>query len=140
MEGIGSDVDNHSCPSCGCHDRERHLKLYIENTNALKNKASFRILHFAPENKLVEWLSVTLNPEIHIFADLHPRDNRYETIDIEKIPYSDESFDLVIANHILEHVSDPRQALSEINSNEARRQLRRAFFLFFKKIKSRWTT
>jgi hypothetical protein len=115
VEIIGSDVENHSCPSCGCHDRERHLKLYIENSDALKDKSGLRILHFAPENNLVKWLSTKFTPEIHIFADLYPMDNRYEAIDIERIPYSDNCFDLVIANHILEHVKNPRQALYEIN-------------------------
>lgn len=38
----------------------------------------------------------------------------YEVIDCCDIPYADESFDLVIANHMLFYVSDIGQALSEI--------------------------
>jgi SAM-dependent methyltransferase len=39
---------------------------------------------------------------------------RYELIDAAKIPYPDNHFDLVIANHMLYHVSDLKQVLTEI--------------------------
>ena len=111
---IGSDVDKFSCPHCGCHDRERHLKLYLEKTGVLNGKQRVRILHFAPERNIISWLS-QLNPELYILADLYAIDPRYERINIEEIPYGDQSFDLVIANHVLEHVDSPSKALSEIN-------------------------
>jgi len=114
LDVIGSDVDNFGCPSCGCHDRERHLKLYIEKTGILKGKEGMRILHFAPEKNIINFL-VELNPEIYILADLYSIDPRFEKIDIEEIPYSDRTFDLVIANHVLEHVNQPSKAMAEIN-------------------------
>jgi len=112
-EVIGSDLDNFGCPVCGSTDRERHLKQYLEKIGILKNKG-MRILHFAPEFKFVNFIK-NLNPEIHVFADLHPTNPSVKSIDICDIPYGDETFDLIIANHILEHVADCRLALSEIN-------------------------
>jgi len=38
----------------------------------------------------------------------------YRTIDIQKIPFPDKTFDCVIANHMLYHVPDISKALSEI--------------------------
>lgn len=114
LDIIGSNVENFGCPKCGCHDRERHLILYLEKLGILSGKKRVKILHFAPEKNIVSWLSL-LEPELHIFADLNPVDFRYECLDIEKIPYSDNSFDLVIANHVLEHVNSPFNALREIN-------------------------
>lgn len=38
-----------------------------------------------------------------------------QKIDIQDIPYPDESFDVVIANHMLYHVPDIEKALSEVN-------------------------
>lgn len=111
---IGSDVDKFGCPYCGCHDRERHLRLYLDKTGILNNKRKIRILHFAPEQHIISWLS-QFKPELHILADLYASDPRYERIDIENIPYGDQSFDLVIANHVLEHVNFPHKALFEIN-------------------------
>jgi glycosyltransferase involved in cell wall biosynthesis len=111
---IGSDVDNFSCPHCGCHDRERHLKMYIEKTGILEGKKKIKILHFAPERNILNFLA-KFNPEIHILADLYTSDPRFEKINIEAIPYDNSSFDLIIANHILEHVDNPNLALFEIN-------------------------
>jgi len=38
----------------------------------------------------------------------------YRVIDIQDIPYEDESFDIVIANYMLYHVPDIKKALSEV--------------------------
>lgn len=112
LNTIGSDIKNFGCPHCGSTDRERHLKLYCSALKILKKNA--RILHFAPEWNFASYLA-QFDPEVHIFADLHSKDLRFENINIEKIPYSDNSFDFVIANHIMEHVENPDAALAEIN-------------------------
>ena len=112
LNTIGSDIKNFGCPHCGSTDRERHLKLYCSALKILKKNA--RILHFAPEWNFASYIA-QFDPEIHIFADLHSKDPRFENINIEKIPYSDNSFDFVIANHIMEHVENPDAALAEIN-------------------------
>ena len=39
----------------------------------------------------------------------------FEQINIEEIPYDDQSFDIVIANHMLYHVPDLNKALSEVS-------------------------
>lgn len=39
---------------------------------------------------------------------------RYEVIDIQKIPYDDKTFDIVIANMMLYHVPDLNKALAEV--------------------------
>ncbi|RJP53254.1 MAG: class I SAM-dependent methyltransferase [Anaerolineaceae bacterium] len=42
------------------------------------------------------------------------RNFKFEQIDAQSIPYPDETFDAVIANHMLYHVPDRRKALSEM--------------------------
>ena len=39
---------------------------------------------------------------------------KFEIVNVEKIPYEDESFDLIIANHMLYHVGNIDRALNEI--------------------------
>jgi len=39
---------------------------------------------------------------------------KFEQIDAQAIPYADESFEIVIANHMLYHVPDSQKALAEI--------------------------
>jgi len=42
------------------------------------------------------------------------RNFKFEQIDAQSIPYKDETFDVVIANHMLYHVPDRQKALAEI--------------------------
>jgi SAM-dependent methyltransferase len=49
-------------------------------------------------------------------------DIRFEQANIEKLPFADRSFDTVICTHVLEHILEFRQALSELR-RVARRRL-----------------
>ncbi|MBE0671352.1 MAG: methyltransferase domain-containing protein [Anaerolineales bacterium] len=42
------------------------------------------------------------------------RNFKFEQIDAQSIPYKDETFDIVIANHMIYHVPDRSKALSEV--------------------------
>lgn len=110
---VGSDPDNYECPRCGSHDRERHLFMYMDACGVLDKVRGWRILHFAPEKNLSRILQAR-PPREYIRCDLFPKDSKTLKVDIEDIPFPNESFDLVIANHILEHVDDVERALREI--------------------------
>lgn len=69
-----------------------------------------RILHFAQERALYLWMKK--NQIVPVTADLYnPADLK---IDIEDTGIKDDSYDLIICNHVLEHVSDYRKALKEL--------------------------
>ncbi len=110
---IGSNVKNFGCPSCGCHDRERHLLLYLEALGLIDSFEGAAILHFAPELRLSEIVEAKV-PGRYVKGDLYPTSESIETIDMLAIDYPSESFDFVIANHVLEHVDDDLLALSEL--------------------------
>lgn len=113
LDIIGSDVDNFLCPNCGAHDRERHLLLYLAKLDLLGIFSRSRVLHFAPE----QWLSKLIelqNPAEYVKADLFPQSPDIEKIDLLEISYPDNSFDVVVANHVLEHVEDDIKALAEL--------------------------
>ncbi len=114
LEIVGSDIEQFGCPVCGAHDRERHLKLYCDALKIFEPFKNPRILHFAPEKHFLPYLA-SYKPEIHIKADLFSSSTTILPLNVEAIPYDDNSFDIVIANHILEHVSNVDKALSEIN-------------------------
>lgn len=113
LEMIGSDLDRFSCPKCGSHDRERHLMLYFEKLGIWEKFNGARILHFAPEPRLSEKISAC-QPANYILADLYPTASNIQKIDIHNIPFEADFFDLVICNHVLEHVADDQKALTEI--------------------------
>lgn len=110
---INGNTESFGCPRCGCHDRERHLMLFIEASKISTKMTNSKILHFAPEHHLMPWIK-SLSPSEYVPCDLNPKSKNIEKINIENIPYPDKYFDFLIANHVLEHVGDDLRALSEI--------------------------
>jgi SAM-dependent methyltransferase len=112
LDGVGSDVDNFGCMYCGCHDRERHLFMFFDELKLWGKMENRKILHFAPERHLAIRISEQA-PAEYVRADLDPANSDIRKIDATAIPFGDDTFDFLIANHILEHIPDYRQALSE---------------------------
>ncbi|UGB38983.1 class I SAM-dependent methyltransferase [Frateuria soli] len=110
---VGSDLDHFACPRCGANDRDRHLRLYFERCGIAERLSGARILHFAPEAPLMAWIA-TMQPALHVLADLYPARQGIQRINLEAIPFKNGTFDVVIANHVLEHVGDLDSATSEI--------------------------
>lgn len=114
LDVVGSDPDNFSCPNCGAHDRERHLLLYLAKLKLLGIFSNSRVLHFAPE----QWFSKMIEiqgPRVYVKADLYPQNEGVKKVNILDIAYSADEFDVVVANHVMEHVDDDLKALSELH-------------------------
>ena len=110
----GSDIDNFECPRCGSHDRERHLLLYLQACNVLSGLAGSCVLHVAPERGLAAVIEA-LKPARYVKCDLFPQHPDVERVDVTDMQFADCTFDLLIANHVLEHVADDRLAISEVH-------------------------
>lgn len=113
LDVVGSDIVNFECPRCHSHDRERHLYLYLRAASLLQPMSGKAVLHFAPEHHLAN-LIATMQPARHVKCDLFPNSSEIEKADITNLLFPSDSFDVLIANHILEHVDNDMQALSEI--------------------------
>ncbi len=114
LDAVGSNVDQFECPRCGAHDRERHLFLYLEKTGLLAGMHDKSVLHFAPEKHLGRRIAGT-PPTRYVPCDLYPSTPAVHRVDMLAIPFENGTFDLVIANHVLEHVLDDLKALAEIH-------------------------
>jgi len=99
---------NSICPNC--NSRKRHRGLYEIYKNILKKMESPRILHFAPEPVFYN----LFHSFEYITADLELTDVDFQ-LDIENIDYISDSFDLILCNHVLEHISDDSKALRELH-------------------------
>lgn len=109
---IGSRLDKHLCPRCGCNDRDRHLWLFLTAAGVLDGLPGKRILHIAPEATLEPKL-LALGPRDYVGGDLIPQQPHHIAINIEQMQFEDDSFDLIICNHVLEHVDFPDRAAAE---------------------------
>jgi SAM-dependent methyltransferase len=112
MGTVGSDLAHYGCPHCGCNDRDRHLWMYMAAAGLPEQLAGARILHLAPEQALEPRLRAC-EPADYVRGDLFPARAGIQRVDAEAIEFEDGRFDLIIANHLLEHVRHPQRALSE---------------------------
>jgi SAM-dependent methyltransferase len=102
---------NASCPRCGSLERHRLLWLYLKNRTDLFD-LNHRVLHFAPEPIFAKVFR-TMSSLYYVTADLSSARAGIKT-DIMAIACKDNSFDVVLCNHVLEHVLDDQKAMREL--------------------------
>jgi SAM-dependent methyltransferase len=96
------------CPSCGSLERHRLLGAWAREHGDVLADAD--VLHFAPE----PCLEALLRPVCREYQSADAFVTRADLrLDIEDIDLPDESYDVVICSHVLEHVHDGR-ALHEL--------------------------
>jgi SAM-dependent methyltransferase len=99
------------CPHCGALERHRLQYLTVKIALQYVNTAEMKMIHFAPEDFLRSiFVSLVRTYET---ADLFMKGVDYR-VNIENMPFPDESYDFVFASHVLEHVRDDRKAIREI--------------------------
>lgn len=102
---------NALCPNCLSLERHRLLWLYLNDETSIF-KEELKFLHIAPELCFIKKFRSMKNLDYKTadlespWADIH--------LNIEDMPLETESFDVIMANHILEHVENLDKALSEI--------------------------
>ena len=111
----GGYKKNARCPHCSSSDRSRLLFLFFNlRTDVFRRHT--KILHISPNyhvgnllssNNHVDYTCGALEPEY--FAHFNAI-----KLDVTSIDLEDKQFDIVICNHVLEHVADDMSALREI--------------------------
>jgi ubiquinone/menaquinone biosynthesis C-methylase UbiE len=80
-------------------------QLWVKNIDRIPKGWNITLSDFSPG--MVESAQQNLND--------HPHQFTFDVIDAQSIPYDDQHFDVVIANHMLYHVPDKAKAFSEIH-------------------------
>jgi len=110
---------NSKCICCGSLERHRLLWLYLNEKTNIFNGNKIRLLHFAPEKAFYDIFSEI--PYIDYFpCDLFPGQYAFngsvaiEKTDIMDIQFADNYFDVILCNHVLEHIPDDKKAMAEL--------------------------
>lgn len=109
--GYENQRENVLSPSTLSLERHRLLWLYLKNETDFFT-APKKVLHFAPEQafykrfrkqKNLNYTTTDLNSPL---ADVKA--------DICNLPFEDNSFDVILCNHVLEHIPDDTKAMQEL--------------------------
>lgn len=109
--GYGKQRENALSPGTLSLERHRQMWLYLQNETDFFTK-NYKVLHIAPEQEFLRRFKKMKNLE-YTSADLFSPIVDVKA-DILDLPFDDESFDIVICNHVLEHIEDDRKAMSEL--------------------------
>jgi SAM-dependent methyltransferase len=103
-----------TCPKCDATDRERLKAIYLDEMwSSFEPGRPIRFVDFAPAYPLSQKLR--RYPDIvYRSADLSRRDVE-DRIDLTDIAYQDQSVDIFICSHILEHIPDDSKAMRELH-------------------------
>jgi SAM-dependent methyltransferase len=110
VAGYGENI---LCPACLSTARERLIIALLNKQFKITGK---EILHFSPEKNIYQFRKT--NNEV-ITADIEPLfykniDSNITNEDATHLSYADNSFDVVIGNHIMEHIPNDIKAMAEI--------------------------
>ncbi len=101
-------ADSLICPSCGSSERHRFAYLVLKDRLADHAHAT---LHFAPEDCIAPWLRAISKD--YLSVDL-ASPKAMEHMDITNLRLQDGRFSLLWCSHVLEHIENDRQAISEL--------------------------
>lgn len=109
----GYEIIRENVLSPGTLSLERHRLLWLW----LKNETVFldqeiNVLHFAPEQAFYQRFRINKNWN-YTTTDLNSPIADVKA-DICNLPFPDNEFDLIICNHVLEHIPDDTKAMQEI--------------------------
>ncbi len=102
---------NALCPNCQSLERHRLLWLYFQAKTDLL-QAPNKLLHIAPEVCFIKPFRKLPSLD-YTTADLESPLAEVK-MDVHEIPFEDNTFDIVLCNHVMEHVRDDIQAMREI--------------------------
>ena len=109
--GYGKQRNNVLSPSTLSLERHRLLWLYLKNETDFFTK-QHSVLHFAPEQAFykrfreMKNLNYTTTDLESPLADVKA--------DICNLPFNDNKFDVILCNHVLEHIPDDTKAMQEL--------------------------
>lgn len=109
--GYGVQRPNVLSPSTLSLERHRLIWLYLKNETEFFKKP-LKVLHMAPEQCFLSLFRKMKNLD-YTTADLYSPIVDIKA-DILDLPFDDDVFDIVLCNHVLEHIEDDQKAMAEL--------------------------
>jgi SAM-dependent methyltransferase len=111
--GYGNQRNNVLSPSTLSLERHRLLWLFLQNeTDFFTSETKKKILHFAPEQAFYKRFRNQKNIDYTTTDLLSPLAD--VKADICNLPFQDNFYDIILCNHVLEHIPDDTKAMQEL--------------------------
>ena len=111
--GYGNQRNNVLSPSSLSLERHRLLWLYLINeTDFFTTSEKKKVLHFAPEQAFYKLFRNQKNIDYTTTDLFSPLAD--VKADICHLPFEDNSYDIILCNHVLEHIPDDTKAMQEL--------------------------
>ncbi len=114
------DAENVKCPNCSSLERHRLLWKYLNDETNLFSTQNKTLLEFAPyefffnafsKDKNINYFPCDLLPDSLKYIDY---EGKILKEDITKLSFKDNSIEVILCSHVLEHIVDDKLAMSEL--------------------------
>lgn len=106
------------CPDCNSLERHRLEWEYMSKETEVFTRKGLKLLHIAPEITFYNKFSTLKNLD-YTGIDIDPAHLGLENLnvsvgDARKMKFKDNTFDVIVCNHVLEHIIEDVKAMKEI--------------------------
>ncbi len=101
------------CPRCNSKARHRRDWLFLQQRADLLGGQDLRLLHLSPRRCIERRLRSKRNIQ-YVASDIEKHPLVDVIFDLASAPFTSETFDALVCIHVLEHVENDREAMSEM--------------------------
>jgi SAM-dependent methyltransferase len=117
LQVIGAGKRKAGCHICHSTDRERLVYVFLKSKAQIFKNNTLHVLHIAPEKPIMAAF-IRHRFENYVCGDKYEPGYTYDSnvvnLDITSLDIEENHFDLIICNHVLEHIDDDRKAMKEL--------------------------
>lgn len=104
----------YTCPVCGSSDRDRLILSFLERIGLCDCKEGAKLLQVAPSSCIERWILQHCPQIDYETTDMVMKGVTFQSDIQDMNMVIDESYDIIICSHVLEHVRDDKKALMEL--------------------------
>ncbi len=106
--------EEYLCPVCGSSDRDRMIISFLKKAGLCEAEDQAKVLQIAPAVTIGSWIHGYCPHVDYETTDLYMDGVTFQSDIMDMNTVKDETYDLVICSHVLEHVQDDREAMREL--------------------------
>lgn len=108
------NTEAYACPVCGSSDRDRMIVSFLQKAGLARAGEDTKVLQIAPVIPIERWIKTYAPHVVYETTDLLMEGVTFQSDVMDMHMVKDETYDLIICSHVLEHVKDDRKALCEL--------------------------